>query len=243
MLARGAGALALVLALASGGNAFADGDCYGISLIDEGHAVAMATVAGTGPRTNFIENGGKTGGACPANNETCRRKGFVINGDKLLVQMGEGPFVCASYKTPKYIEVEGWLPRAALKIETAPQAALADWMGQWRRDKEAAIELKPKGPNGIQVTGSATYGALDPQRVKRGGVNIGSLEGVSTPRGNVLPVGEKYDGAKPPGEGQNFACKARLRLFGPYLAVEDNGNCGGNNVRFTGIYMRTSPGR
>lgn len=148
-----------------------------------------------------------------------------------------------TYKSARFLETEGWLPRSALRIEPPAQPDLSAWVGQWRRDKEAAIELKPKGPNGLQVTGSATYGALDPQRVRRGAVNMGTLEGVSTPRGNILPVGEKYDGVRSPDEGQNFACKARLRLLGPYLAVEDNGNCGGMNVRFTGIYMRSSPTR
>lgn len=34
-------------------------------------------------------------------------------------------------------------------------------------------------------------------------------------------------------------CLAPLHLLGPYLAVEDNGNCGGMNVRFTGIYVKS----
>jgi hypothetical protein len=29
-----------------------------------------------------------------------------------------------------------------------------------------------------------------------------------------------------------------LRLFGPYLAVEDNTGCGGMNVTFSGVYPR-----
>jgi hypothetical protein len=33
-------------------------------------------------------------------------------------------------------------------------------------------------------------------------------------------------------------CRARLRLFGPYLAIEDNTGCGGMNVTFTGVYTR-----
>jgi hypothetical protein len=81
-------------------------------------------------------------------------------------------------------------------------------------------------------------GALDPERVKRGGVNTGEIDATATPRGNRTAIGSGYDGALPPDISKADDCRARLRLFGPYLAVDDNTGCGGMNVGFTGVYSR-----
>jgi hypothetical protein len=244
MTFRGAGALGLLAAMAAATPAVAGGDCYGVDLLSEGQGIQLATVAGPDARVNFVENGGKTNGLCPIADEKCRRKGFLLAGDKVLVQPSETGYLCATYKSPKGIETNGWLPKAALKIEPATQPQIADWTGRWRRDKEAEIVLEPKGPNGLLVRGAATYGALDPSRVRRGAVNVGNIDASATPRGAVIGVGEKYDGAKPPEEADpQYDCRARLRLMGPYMAVEDNGMCGGMNVRFTGIYQRETAGR
>jgi hypothetical protein len=76
--------------------------------------------------------------------------------------------------------------------------------------------------------------------VRRGAVNIGELEGKARPRDATLALGQGYDGVKPPGERQDLVeCAARLRLFGRYLVVEDNMQCGGANVSFTGVYVRS----
>lgn len=243
MAHRGAGALALLLGLGLAAPAFAGADCYGIDLLSGREQVQLATVAGPEQRVYFVENGQKTNGLCPISDEKCRRKTFLVAGDKVLVRAGEVGYLCATYKSPRGFETDGWLPRAGLKLEPAGDPQIEDWLGRWRRDKEAEIVISRKGPNGVRVRGAATYGALDPARVRRGAVNSGSLDETATPRGPVLGVGERYDGTKPPDEGQQFACRARLRLYGPYLTVEDNGMCGGMNVRFTGIYQRVSAGR
>ena len=206
--------------------------------------VASAKVAGSNARTYFIKNRAQTNGACPSSEEACREKSFLVRGDPVFIEMGEGPFVCATFKSPKGIETRGLLMLSSLDVSPAAAPERDAFVGVWRRDREAAIELKPKGPNGLQIIASATWGSFDPERVKRGGVNIGSIEAISTPRGNVVAVGEKYDGIKPPGEMRGgFDCRARLRLFGPYLVVDDNTNCGGNNVRFNGIYIRQTSGK
>jgi hypothetical protein len=243
MMARRAGALGFAVCLSMTSPAFAGADCYGVDLLSEGQGVQLATLAGTDKRVYFVENGAKTNGLCPIADEKCRRKGFLVMGDQVLVQPSQTGYLCATYKSPKGIETNGWLPRTALKVEPESQPQLADWTGHWRRDKEAEIVITLKGPNGVLVRGAATYGALDPLRVRRGAVNVGNLDGTATPRGAVIGVGEKYDGTVSPGEGQQLDCRARLHLMGGYLAVEDNGLCGGMNVRFTGIYQRVPAGR
>jgi hypothetical protein len=94
----------------------------------------------------------------------------------------------------------------------------------------------------VRVSGIATWGGGDPQRVKRGAVNTGELEGTFKPQDQVLAIG--YDPGQtdfPPAE--NAApeiCAAKLELYGRYLIVEDNGRCGGLNVSFNGLYIRAN---
>ena len=93
----------------------------------------------------------------------------------------------------------------------------------------------------VKVSGTATWGSSDPQRVKRGAVNTGELSGSGKPRGQVLAIG--YDpnrsGFPPPEDAASNICAARLEFFGRYLVVEDNGRCGGLNVSFIGLYVRS----
>jgi hypothetical protein len=86
------------------------------------------------------------------------------------------------------------------------------------------------------VSGSATWGALDPGRASRGAINSGEIDAVGIPVGNLIAIGPDYDGKIPPEPFKGDDCRVRLRLFGPYLAVEDNLLCGGLNVTFTGVY-------
>jgi hypothetical protein len=89
--------------------------------------------------------------------------------------------------------------------------------------------------------GSATWGSGDPQHVKRGAVHTGELEGAVRPRGRVLAIGYDPDrsGFPPAEDAASEACAAKLELVGRYLVVEDNGRCGGVNVSFNGLYVRT----
>jgi hypothetical protein len=109
----------------------------------------------------------------------------------------------------------------------------------WRT--EAKIVLKTRGDI-VKVSVNATYGAEDPERVKRGAVNSGELDGEAKPRGNTLAIG--YDPDKsaelPTPEAAKDSCAARLSLYGRYLVVEDNLGCGGMNVSFSGVYVRAA---
>jgi hypothetical protein len=49
---------------------------------------------------------------------------------------------------------------------------------------------------------------------------------VVTPQGNLIAIGSNYDGTIAPGLTGESGCQVRLRLFGRYLAVDDNGGCG-----------------
>ena len=235
--------LAIVLAacaapaLAAGG-----GGCSGVEESAPTQAIRSARVMGADKRVNFMASAGDSGAtkSCPSANAACRRNTFVVSGDLVLVGGAEGDWACATFVSPRGVATSGWLPVAQLEMSTSgPMPTAADFAGKWLRT-EATLELKAKGAD-VEVKGDATWGAHDPERVKRGGVNIGEISGTVRPRGNMLAIGADYNGAKAPSElERSVDCIARARLFGRYLVVEDNRMCGGNNVSFTGVYLRQS---
>src|SRR5262245_6457937 len=231
-----------VAAVAAGAppRAAGDRDCHGIELEAGPRAPRLGRVAGSEPRVHFIANPDAKTKQCPAIDAACRRTAFVVPSDDVLVDRIQGDFACVSYKSPKGTLTDGWLPVTALELgdPSPPAPASADWSGKWVRDRESSVVLTPHRAE-IAVEGEATYGALDPARVKSGAVNVGEVSGKARPHGNVLALGEGYDGVQAPGDAQPAAdCLVRLRLFGRYLVAEDNGACGGLNVSFTGIYIR-----
>jgi hypothetical protein len=216
-------------------------DCSGYTLLEANleakEEIALARVIAT-KAVNFIANPSERTPACPSAERSCRLKAFLVPGNDVLVIARDGPYVCAAFKSPQGVQTSGWLPKAALAIVAPKPISAQTWDGKWRRDGEAEIVLKSRGDE-VEISGQATWGGGDPERVRRGAVHTGELEGSGKPRDQVLAIG--YDPNKsgpPPGFPATRDCAARLRLFGRYLAVEDNGACGGLNVSFSGIYVR-----
>jgi hypothetical protein len=215
----------------------AEADCD-----DAQRKVSLARVVTTDAKLNFIASPGKRTPGCPSTGDACKLKAFLVPGDEVLVNATDGPFVCAIFKSQAGTETRGWLPRAALEL-AAPEAAPAPkWAGKWRRDRGAEIVLKSAGDE-VKVSGTAIWGASDPERVKRGAVHEGELDDSGKPRGQVLAIGYDPDrsGFPPARDAASDGCAARLQLFDRYLMVKDNGKCGGANVSFTGLYVRATP--
>ena len=230
----------LVAALSSATTLAADaGNCSGVDETGDGAGFRVGRVVGAGPRVNFVASAGdgKNTQSCPSANAMCKRNGFVVPGDAVLVDRVEGAYACATFVSPRGVATGGWLPAAALDIKPVPAPRIGDWAGAWKR-VEADIVLRVAGAE-VAAKGDATYGALSPERVKRGGVNIGEFSGKARPRGAMLAIGEGYDGAKSPLDVEKADnCLVRMRLAGAWLVVEDNRQCGGHNVSFTGVYTR-----
>jgi hypothetical protein len=199
--------------------------------------VALARVVTQESRLYFVAGTSKQN--CPAAERACRLRAYLAPGDEVLVDTAEAPYVCAFFKSQHGPETRAWLPRAALQIAPAEAAPARRWAGKWERDREAQIIMKSDGDE-VEVSGSALWGSYDPQRVRRGAVHEGSLEGKGRPRGQILAIGYDPDRSSfPPGKDEPADdCAAKLELYGRYLVVEDNRACGGLNVSFTGIYMR-----
>jgi hypothetical protein len=205
----------------------------------EQNKVAPARVVGKEAHVNFIAGPSKRMSSCPSAESACRLKAYVIPGDEVLVDATDAPFVCTFFKSQGGTETRGWLPRAALQIVPPQPAPAQQWVGNWRRDREAQIVITAHQDD-VQVSGNALWGSYDPQRVKRGAIHVGELNGNGRPRGQELAIGHDPDrSAFPPArDAAPEDCAAKLELYGRYLVVEDNGGCGGLNVSFTGIYVR-----
>jgi hypothetical protein len=223
--------------------------CYGVVTLGRDNPdLRLMRVPNKTARLPFYRDRTERSPHCPAEMDRCRLRSFVVPGDLLLAGLDWDGFACAAYISPKvrpakglFWQTIGFVPIADLRRVTVGATAQAEWIGTWRRAAEAEIRIEPQGAAQLKIAGRATYGVHDRERVRRGFVNTGELYGVAgLPRQNMIALGEGFDGAQPIGIDRS-ACRARLRLFGPYLVVEDNGGCGGVNVSFTGVYVR--PGR
>jgi hypothetical protein len=214
-----------------------DGACGGV--LDGVQEIASARIAATEARTYFVLSRTDKTPSCPSTAPQCRAKAFLVPGDEVLVGAVAGSFRCATFRAPGGAETDGYLPEAALSLLPPAEVKPSDFVGSWRRDREASLKLElADGGQAISIDGEATFGALDPDRVKRGNVHVGELSDKSPVKGNMLVVGEGYDGSEAPHLTADYDCRVRLRLFGRYLVVEDNSTCGGAGVTFTGIYTR-----
>ncbi len=165
----------------------------------------------------------------------CRERAYVVAGDEVIVTALTGTAACVLYPARKGRDTTGWLPRSALAIVAAPAAP--SWTGRWERI-EATITITAAPRGRLTVKGDATWGSFDPDRVRRGGVNIGSIEGVAAPTGSTLAFAIGEQGTIPYGRGAACDCAVLMRRLGRWLLIDDNGNCGGHNVSFDGVYER-----
>lgn len=186
---------------------------------------------------NFVSGKTDRRRECPSERPSCRLKSYVVPGDAVLAGGSVGGFRCVTVRSAKGTVTSGFLPKAVL-VEAPPTTPrLGDWTGEWVRDREASITIQARD-DALSVKGDATYGPLDPERVKLGAINVGGFDAVARPRGNVLTTRADYDGSKAAAAVNADDCLVRLRLFGRYLVVDDNNACGGLHVTFDGVYSR-----
>jgi hypothetical protein len=155
------------------------------------------------------------------------RAAYVVAGDRLVA--GE---VRGNYRLVTFVpagggrHTTGWIESAALTKVALPQPAQASWVGNWTGWYAEIAIVRGKQPDTLKASGEATYGMHDKDRVARGAINFGDFDGEGQPSGNRLTI------------VSDERCTVDLRLLGPYLLAVDNGNCGGLNVSFSGVYRR-----
>jgi hypothetical protein len=209
-------------------------NCNGVDW-DDNRPLVVAKVTAE-PRVNFVkspyDDDFKAEG-CPAATSACRKKSYLVAGDLVLVGKTEHNFTCVSYQSQpakKPYWTTGWLPNSAL-TPVAPMASpqTSDWIGNWDHP-HGGIEIKPGGIGGrLQIDGIMVVptaqdfhnGTIDAQVMPQ-------KDSIAFLDDGWFPFETKCDGG----------CRVRMQRIGPLLVVEDNGDCGGAGVTFTGLYRR-----
>jgi hypothetical protein len=164
-------------------------------------------------RTGLLMDSGQKKG-CPQAGAACALGGSHADAsDELLINSELPGFFCA-YRPAN--GDGGWVAKSDVVVEPqqpTTQPPLAAWTGQWH-DGDNRIAISRHG-EALTFSGQASWAEQ----------NSGSFGGTATPNGATARVTDD-------------ACTVTLRLLGRYLVADDNAECGGMNVRFTGVYRR-----
>jgi hypothetical protein len=213
-----------------------DTPCRDIPELSSNPSMTLGHIASGAARVHFVKDALAQAG-CPNQSPACTERAYLVPGDRVMVTATHEAFACATYVNASGADRSGWLPADAVVPDKPEPVAPADWLGKWSRI-EADIRVKAEKAGALRIEGDATYGALDPGRVKRGAVNAGSIEGEVTPAGDRLNFAMGDGVTLPADKGDPISCKVWMQRVGPWLVVNDNNNCGGFNVTFRGIYTR-----
>jgi hypothetical protein len=164
---------------------------------------------------------------CPSPKPKCKLKAYVVAGDVLVAYEVAGHYSRVEFVSAKGRSYIGWLENEGL---LAVPASPAVWTGSWQATEHTIAITTTRKSGQFRASGDATWGAGDPDRVARGGVNMGQFAGNFVPAKDRATVEES---------GDSNGCRVKLRLLGPYLVTSDNLNCGGHNVSFSGALRKT----
>jgi hypothetical protein len=181
---------------------------------------ALAQVVGQG-KLHFLDDMH----GCPReNDESCIGGAYVVSGDTVIVGRARGNYLCVFYPN-KRGGTAGWVQASRLRtIDFDKKPALEAWAGLWTDDDDT---LAIKVVNGrLAVNGHAYWPARNPPADQfPGGAHFGGIRGVAAPDGNDIVWSEDD-------------CIVNAHFLRDLLIVGDNGQCGGMNVRFDGVYRR-----
>lgn len=162
---------------------------------------------------------------CPGG-PNCRLKSYLVKGDQVVISRTMNGFGCGWFTPKKGFETVSWMRLEDLKM-TAPSMTppLRAWIGEWRYSDNSISFSDNKLRGSLNVTGNAMWKGLGDN------VHVGELDGRYAPEGNLINYSDGED---------IYDCKVSMRLVGPFLIVNDNTQCGGVNVSFSGVYRRRS---
>lgn len=158
---------------------------------------------------------------------SCRTTSYTVAGDAIITSKNYKDFVCGWFTSSKGGVKVGWLKTADLEFPLmVHNASERVWTGQWEYASNSVSFTPSKLDGFLNVTGDALWKGMGDN------VHIGELDGRFPHKDGVL---EYSDGTS------EFDCRATMQLaIEKYLIVADNGNCGGANVTFSGIYRKVS---
>ena len=161
---------------------------------------------------------------CPSNGAQCRQSTYLVPGDEVLVGKTTADWACVWYQGRKH-EYVSWVPKKNVSLHPAsPIHPVADWIGVWVDGPEKIWISLLNSKDGLQLRSKMRWdGGTSPDGEIR--ANYGGMTGRLDVHGSSASALE--------GD-----CQVRLTRIGKYLVADDNGACGGMNVRHTGLYLR-----
>jgi hypothetical protein len=136
----------------------------------------------------------------------------------------DGDWICA-YLQQRDGAGPGWVRARDIREIAADFAPPLDgWTGTWANGNGRVQITLSQGAGKLHLAGEAEWHGA------HGVVHTGDFEGDAAPAGNHLHFVEDDAGS----------CTVDLTLIGRYLLANDNGRCGGLNVRFWGIWKRAA---
>jgi hypothetical protein len=152
-------------------------------------------------------------------------------GQPVAIGKRDGDWTCVSHHGSGY----GWMLTNRLQpIQPDLHPPVIAWTGAWtplglkKQPREAVTRLvisTSSAPGNLKVDGHAYwFGAVvNGERV----THEGAVEGEAQPNENRLHIAEG-------------SCEVNFSLIGGFLVVQDNRECGGMNVTFTGVWQKTN---
>lgn len=165
---------------------------------------------------------------CPEQ-ASCKQKGYLIKGDRVLATKPSDGWVCIYYLGKKSDYV-GWVKQQELRDISVPVAAKLDgWLGKWVSIGAInSIQIRPGSSGKLEVNGKAKWlGGKNSYREEI--VHFGQVHGVAHPNESRLVITEN---------NKDQSCMLSLNLIDVFLIAKDNEKCGGVNVRFNGVYKQ-----
>jgi hypothetical protein len=210
------------------------GDCLGVGF-DVGHPITIAKVIADQPQVRFIKSA-LDDPACPANGDACLQASYLIPGDLVLVGKTHGAYSCVSYQSAADRAQRwtvGWLPSTSFTpVMPTPAPTLADWLGRWVH-AGGEISIKKGRRGAVRIRGEHVYAAAQ-------NVHSGVIEAAAKPARGLLQFAGDGGAAFDRASAEAGKCLVRMQRIAALLVVEDNNQCGGAMVTFTGFYRRRS---
>ncbi|WP_291688253.1 hypothetical protein [Bradyrhizobium sp.] len=205
-------------------------NCNGFEWDDKRALVVQKVTAR--PRVSFVKSpydDDFKAETCPASTEACRQKAYLVAGDLVLTGKTLGSFTCISYQEKKQMWATGWLPGTALTpVAPMPSPKISDWLGTWSHPG-GGVEITRGAGGKLHIEGVMLVPAGKT-------TNNGVIEAQATPQNDTIAF--VNDGSVPFENMDEPGCRVRMQRIGPWLLVEDNGDCGGSGVTFSGLYHR-----
>lgn len=175
---------------------------------------------------------------CSNKKGSCKTSAYLVKGDHVLVAQQNEHQACVWFGSHRrWRSNSGWVARDHIENVPLEPVSAADFVGVWlpldgkHSEKDSWIKISQQPDGQLRVDGEAFWPAKDIAPYHLGAICDENGNAASaTLQGNTLIWG---------GHTDEFECSGSMRLVNGALTVNDNNQCGGANVSFADIYMRT----